>query len=170
MFLTKPTRISIIAALCVFALPLLANAEYKISTVDVNRIINDSAESKTLRKKLDEKTLEAKKKIEAKRDSLKAKEDKLKEKQVAEDSKEAESLRSEIRDFARFVKDNEDDLKKEFLKANKTLTDKAIAQVKAYATKHNIDLVLDKSDGARSPVLFGQAGSDITDALLKEQS
>ena len=154
---------SIISAFAVFP----AVADIKIATVDVGRILNESPDAVAKKKELDSLSQEAKKKADDKRKNLQALETKLKEKKVAEDSKEADGYRNEAREYARFVKDTEEDLKKRFLKVNKDITDKALAKISDYAKSNSIDLVLDKSDKFRGPVLFGLPSVDITDQVLK---
>lgn len=144
-----------------------AQAEFKVATVDVNRILNETKEAKTKKKQLDELSLKAKSEIENRRKPLKAMEDKIKSGSVAADSKEAEKFRVDAREFARFVKDKDEDLRKQFMKTNKELTDKALELVRGYAKKNNVDLVLDKGDKGRGPVLFGSEGADITDDIIK---
>ena len=145
-------------------------AEIKIATVDVGRILNESPEAAAKKKELDAISQDAKKKADDKRKSLQALEAKLKSKQVTEDSKEAEGFRNEARDYARFVKDTEDDLKKRFLKLNKDITDKALSKIQDYAKENKIDLVLDKSEKYRGPVLYGLSSVDITDQILRQMN
>lgn len=145
----------------------VAQAEFKVATVDVNRVLNESKDAKVKKKELDEITLKAKAKIEDRRKVLKATEDKLKAASVSPDSKEAEKFRTDAREFARFVKDTDEDIKKEFLKTNKVLTDKALDLIKKYAQQHKIDLVLDKGEKGRGPVLFGDTSADITEDVIK---
>ena len=154
---------------CVF-LTDFAWAEFRIATVDINRVLNEAPEARQKKKQLDETSLEAKKKADAKRNELKNLETKLKEKKVSVESKEAESFRQQEKDYVRFVKDTEEDLKKQFLKLNKTVTEKALAQIEAYAKERQIDLVLDKSEKAKGPVLFGANAADITDAIIEKMN
>ena len=158
-------------AACVVAFSCAtAHAEFKVATVDVGRVLNESKGSKEMRKRLDDMSLKAKKEIETKRNSLKATEEKLKAAKVTEDSREAEAFRDDARAFARFVKDAEEDMKREFLKVNKDLTERALAAIKKYAEANQIDLVLDKSEQARGPVLFGSKTADITPAIIADVS
>lgn len=157
----------IVAGSVCFA-PAHVRAEFKVATVDVGRVLNESKGSKEMRQKLSEMSAKTKKEIDAKRSALKATEEKLKAAKVSEDSREAEAFRSDARAFSRFVKDAEDDMKREFLKVNKELTDRALAAVKRYAEANKIDLVLDKSEQARGPVLFGDKTADITAAIIAE--
>jgi Skp family chaperone for outer membrane proteins len=59
------------------------------------------------------------------------------------------------------------DLEKRYLKVNKELTDKVYAQIEKYAKANNYDLIIDKSDRYRGPVLFGSSSADVTEDLLK---
>ena len=137
-----------------------------IATVDVNQILNDSREGKEQRAKIDTLTSAAKKKLEAKRLSLKALEEKLRSAGVAEDSAEAKDFRSQARDFGRMAKDSEDEIRGEFLKVNRTLTEKVVKMIGEYAESNNIDLVLDKGGQDRGAVLYGRAEADITDRII----
>jgi len=148
-------------------LPAISHAEFKLATVDINRVINEAPEAKASRKELDGLTTEAKKKVDAKRAALKGMEDKIKAGQIKEDSKEADAFKNDAREFARFVKDTEDDIRQRFMKTNKTLTDKALKIIKTYASSHSLDLVMDRSEGMRGPILFGSPSTDITDDIIK---
>ena len=153
-----------ISSFCIYITE--ASAEVKIVTVDVSRILNESKEAKIKRSELDTVNLDAKKKIESRKAVLKSLEDKLKEKKLSEDSKEVENFKSQAREFERLVKDTQDDLKEKFLKTNKVLTEKALNLIKDFAEAKKIDLVLDKSQAQRGPVLFGSPDSDITNEII----
>lgn len=145
-----------------------AAAEFRVATVDMNRLINETPESAGMKKELDEKTLAARKKVDAKREALKSLEDKIKKSKLGEDSKEAEKFRQDAKDLARMVKDAREELEREYLKSNKALTEKVARAVREYADSHAISLVLDKSDKTRGPVLFGAASADITNEVMKQ--
>lgn len=152
------------------AAPSVAQAEFKIATVDVNKILNESTAAKAKRKDLDERAGAARKKLEEKGKSLKERKDKLELAKDKADPKEVEKFRADARDFERTVKDTDEDLKKEFLKFNRELADKAVKLINEYAKKNQIDLVLDKSQGSRGPVLFGQPSFDITNDITQEMN
>lgn len=145
-----------------------AYCEVRIATVDVNRILNESKEAKAAKSELDKASAEAKKKVETRRDTVKALEQKVKDGNLKEDSKEASQLRDQTKEYVRFVKDTEEELKSQFLKTNKALTDKTIKLVEQYAKSNDIDIVLDKSDKLRGPVLFRTPTLDITEEIVKE--
>lgn len=145
-----------------------AYAEYRLATVDINKVLNESAEAKEKRKELDKKSAEAKRKVDERGEGLKSLEKKIQDGEIAQNSKEAEKFRQEAKEFSRYVKDTEDELRNEFMKVNKTLTQKVVKQVENYAKKNKIDLVLDKSQSPRGAILFGSETFDITQDILKE--
>jgi Skp family chaperone for outer membrane proteins len=164
-----------ISLLIIFAckallLPCIAAADFTIATVNVNQILNESKEAQEKKKELDKLSTQAKKKVDDKKKSLQAMEQKIKDGAVAEDSTEAKNFRNDARDFARYVKDTEGDLRNEFLKSNKTLTEKALNIVANYAKTNNIDLVIDRSDSSRGPVLYSVNTADITEAIIKKMN
>lgn len=163
----KHTLICLFAAL-LLQVPSRAIAEFKFATVDINKIINESKDAAGKRKSLEELSQNAKKKIDTKKTALLAMEKKLQESNPSEDSKEVEKYRNEVRNFNRMVKDTEDDLKKEFLKVNQSLTEKTVTVVRQYAKANQIDLVVDHSEKVRGPVLFGSTSVDITDEIIKQ--
>lgn len=144
-----------------------AQAEVKIGTVDVSRIVNDSPEAVSKKKELDTFSEETKKKLEAKGKELQDLKTKLENSKVAADSKEAENFRNQVRDFERMRGDAKADLEKRYLKVNKELTDKVYAQIEKFAKTNNYDLIIDKSDRYRGPVLFGSTSADVTEQVLK---
>ena len=144
-----------------------AQAEFKLATVDLTRILNESTIAKEQRKTLDAMSKQAKTKLESKKQSLTTLEKQIKEKGLNEDSKEVQEFSNEVKNFNRMVKDSEDEIKKEFLKINKTLTERAMKIINEYAEKKNFDLVVDHSEKVRGPVLYGDPGVDITNEVIK---
>ena len=145
----------------------IAQAEVRIATVDISRVINEAPDAVSKRKELDAASEDAKKKLEAKGKELQALQTKLEGQKVAADSKEAESFRNQARDFERMRTDMKSDLEKKYMKFNKELTDKVLGKIETYAKSNNYDLVLDKSEKYRGPVLFGNSSADITDDIVK---
>lgn len=144
-----------------------AHAEVRIATVDVGRIINEAPDAVAKRKELDVASEDAKKKLEAKGKELQALQAKLEAQKVSPDSKEAESFRNQARDFERMRSDMKTDLEKKYMKFNKELTDKVLGKIETYAKSNNYDLVIDKSEKYRGPVLYGTSSADITDDIVK---
>lgn len=162
---------SVLLALVVsFTAPVSAFAEYTIATVDINRILNESDEAKTERKRIDKLSAAAKEKVDSRRASLKKTEDKIKSGKIKPDSSAAEDFRADAKDFSRFVKDTEEDLRRKFMKSNQKLTEKTLKLIQDYAKSENLDLVLDKSAKSRGPVLFGTPSVDVTDAIIKRMN
>lgn len=162
---------SVLAAMLAFLAVLLPAAillaEFRVATVDVNRVLNESKEAKEKRKELDRKSIDAKNKIDEKGSALKALEKKIRDSGVAEGSREAEQFRTQARDLERMIKDSQEDLKKEFLKINKSVTEKTVNLIAEYAKSNNIDLVLDKAEKSGGLVLYGSPVLDITEDVLK---
>lgn len=143
-----------------------AKSDAKIATVDVSRVLNDSDEGKEQRAKLDALSAAAKKKLETKRAALKALEEKLRASNATEDSAGAKDFRNQARDFSRLVKDSEDEVRQEFVKVNKKLTEKVLKLIKQYAEENEIDLILDKGVQERTLVLFGAPQADVTSQIV----
>lgn len=162
-------RISPFYIVCIVAalsLATSAQAEVKIATVDVARLINEAPTAKGKKKELDTASDEAKKKLEAKGKELQALKTKLEEQKVSADSKEAESFRSKAKDFERMRADMKADLEKRYLKVNKELSDKVMSKIEAFAKNNDYDLIVDKSEKYRGPILFGKSSADVTDQIL----
>lgn len=145
----------------------VSNAEVKIATVDVSRIVNDNPEALAKKKDLDTFSEETKKKLEAKGKELQAQKKKLEDAKVSAESKEAENFRNQVRDFERMRGDAKADLEKRYMKVNKELTEKVYSQIEKYAKANNYDLIIDKSDKYRGPILYGDTAVDVTDEVLK---
>ena len=158
-------RLLLIALLTLIGSP--SYADLRIATVDLSRIINETNAAKDQREMLNSLSETLKEKTEAKTDELKTLEARL------ESNKESKTYAREIaafqikrRDFARFLKDSEDELKREMSRINQELTASALKEIRNYAEKNGFDLVVTKSERQRGPILFGPSGIDITDQLL----
>ena len=157
----------IIIALSFFVLARTTLAEtLSVATIDMSRILNESTEGKEKKKQLDLLSAAAQKKVEDRRTKVALLEKKVKDSKAAEGSPDFERLRAEAKDYSRFVKDTEEELKKEHMKFTKELLSMSYAAVKKYAEKNKIALVLDKSEKAAGPVLFGNETLDVTDSVL----
>lgn len=144
-----------------------AHADVRIATVDVARIVNEVPEAVSKKEELDAASEKAKAKLEAKGKELQALQEKLEKAKVSADSKEAENFRNQARDFERMRADAKSDLERKFLKMNKEISEKVMAKIETYAKSHDYDLVFDKSEKFRGPVLFGEKSADITDDIIK---
>lgn len=145
-----------------------ADEGFRVATVDINKVLNESEKAQKRRKELDQESMKAKKKVEEKRAQLQKEEKRLKEKKAQEGSEEVEDFRAEAKELARFVKDTEEELRRKFMVSNGELTEEVLKVVQSYAKKNDLDLVLNKSESGRGPVLFGNATVDITDDIISE--
>ncbi len=160
--------ISTFALTVLFSFTAVAQAEFRIATLDMNKVLNASAEAKSAKASLEASSAKAKKVIDEKKEALKPLEEKARSGKLDPNSKEADQLKKQTRDLITLIRDKEDELKKEFGKSNKSLTEKTTKIVESYAKENNIDLVLDKSSGVRSAVLFGDVSFDISDEIIKQ--
>lgn len=170
-FSTKALTAFIPAAFILAAvLPVSVQAEsgYTIATVDIVKILNSTPESKRAKSALEKASKAAKSEIEDRREDLKSKEERLREEKVSASSPEAEAFQKEAKEFARYVKDTEEELRRKYLKTNQEVSQKVLEVVREYAEENDIDLVLDRSEKPRSPILFGTAQLDITDKVIEE--
>lgn len=164
-------KLSIFAALSLslFLFPIhFAHADFKVATVDINRVLNEAPQAKDKRKEFETRADEARKKLEGKRMALQDTKEKLEGAKADPDSKEVQKFRAEVRDFERQAKDADEDIKRDFVKFNRGLADRALKIIADYAKKNQIDLVLDKSDKAHGPILYGHESFDITDQIVKQ--
>lgn len=164
------SKIAFSTLLCSCLFVNSAIAEFKVAFVDVAKLLNESSESKSQRSSLDTKTKETREKLEKRRTELKTLEKSIRDKGLGENSKEVEQLRSQARAFEGMVRDAEDEIRKDYLKINRALSEKALKLVNAYAKSNQIDLVLDKGEQGRGPVLFGQSSLDITEDILDQMN
>lgn len=164
-----PLSLSLLALVGAWTLAAhTAYADVRIATVDVARLINEAPDAMAKKKELDSASEDAKKKLEAKGKDLQALKTKLEAQKVAADSKEAEAFRNQAKDFERLRADMKADLEKKYMKINKELTDRILGKIETYAKANKYDIVIDKSEKYRGPVLFGADSVDITDELMKD--
>jgi len=155
------------AALTLHAAPL--NAEVRVGTVDMNKVLQESPSAKAKIDALDKKAKIAKAKIMKQKQELGALQEKLGE-DASGTSPEAEKFRKSARELQRYVRDTDEELKTELLAVRKTLTDIALKKVSDVAKSKNLDIVLEKSEVARGPVLFAEGVTDITGSVLASMS
>jgi Skp family chaperone for outer membrane proteins len=151
-----------------FSLSSIANADVRIATVDLGRVLNETKEAKELKVKLDNMAVTLRKKIQVKQSELKKLEDLFEDgAKKADDSKSLQSIQEKKRDLARLLKDSEDEIKVEFGRVNRVLTEKALAKIRDFSAKNSYDMVLSKSMKERGLVLHGESNLDITDQVIR---
>ncbi len=158
-------RLLLIAILTLIGSP--SYADLKIATVDLARIMNETKAAKDQREKLNSLSETLKEKTEAKKDELKTIQARLESNKESKTyARENAAFQSKTRDFARFVEDSKDELRREMSRINQELTASALKEIRNYAEKNGFDLVVTKSERQRGPILFGPDAIDITDQLL----
>jgi Skp family chaperone for outer membrane proteins len=159
-------KITILLAISFFISCSSAFAEFKVAFVDVAKVLNDSKEAKTERATLDSKSKEIKEKLENRRNELKALEKSIREKGLNEDAKEVEQWRAQARAFEVMVREADEDLRKDYMKVNRALSEKTLKIISDYSKKNSFDLVVDKGEAGRGPVLYGESSLDITSDIV----
>lgn len=140
--------------------------DYSIRTVDMAKLMKATKVASEKLPALEAKSKKQEQEFKAQRDSIKSLEKKLIDKNVAPDSKEADELRVKARDFDRKLKDSQEEMQKQYAQISKEALKQAQDAVNSYAQKNKISLVLEKGAKGASPVLYGEAGSDITAELI----
>ena len=156
--------IAILFLIIFLVVPSACLADFKIATVDITKILNESSEAKAKKIQIDGKADIARKDLEGKRDQLQITGKKLQESQ---DPKGIEKFKKDQQEFAALMRSKDEELQKQISDFNKQLTDKAMKIIEGYAKENGISLVLYKGDKPRGPVLYGEAGDDITAEILK---
>jgi Skp family chaperone for outer membrane proteins len=145
----------------------IAKGDINIATIDLAKILQESPEAKSKVVSIDKKATVAKATISKKQQELKTLQAKL-----GNDSKrtsaDAENFRKSSRELQRYVRDTEEQLKSELLEVRKKVSEEALQKVQAIAKRNKIDLILEKSELHRGPVLFSQKTTDITDIVVAE--
>lgn len=144
-----------------------AFAEFKVATVDINRVINEANEAKGKRVELEKATKTAKQFLQGKNDALEKKRDDLKNQKIEANSAEAKAFRDEAQEFSKLVQDKEKEIQDKYIKLNRELTQRAVSLIDDYAKENNFDLVLDRTAEGRGPVLYGASEFDLTDEIIK---
>lgn len=159
-------------ALCALSLTLFCSpvlAEVRIATVDLARVLNETQLAKARKEKLDSLANAAQKKIKQRQEELRALEEKASLTKSSDTPRDATAgLQIKQRDFARYVKDNQDELRAEFARVNSELTSTALKKIQEFGKKNGYDLVLGRSEQERGMVLFGNSRTDITDVIIKQ--
>lgn len=158
--------------ICAISLSLFCSAGYaevRISTVDLARVLNETKAAKARKEKLDSLTSTAQRKIKLRQEELRALEEKVSQDKSSDAARDTPSaLQIKQRDFARYVKDNQEEIRAEFARVNGELTSAALKKIQEYGKENGYDLVLSKSAQERGAVLFGDSRTDITDAIIKQ--
>lgn len=156
--------ITLLIAVSAFLLPEGAFAQ-KLATVDLGKILTEAPSAKTKREEIDKKVAAAREKIEDKQKALADLQEKIAE---SKDAKELDKFDKERKDLERYIQDSREEIGRQIDQTGKALTGKALTLISAYAKQNGLDLVLDKSNQFRSPLLFGEPGIDITDKIIAQ--
>jgi Skp family chaperone for outer membrane proteins len=140
-------------------------ADIRVGTVDMTKVLQESPSAKAKVDAIDKKATQAKAKINKQKEDLAALQKKLGD-DASGTSPDAEKFRKASRELQRYVRDTEEELKTELMEVRKTVTEQAFKKVTEVAKSKNLDIVLEKSEVARGPVLFAEGVTDITSTVL----
>lgn len=140
-------------------------ADIRIGTVDMTKVLQESPSAKAKVDAIDKKATRAKEKINKQKEELVALQKKLGD-DASGTSPDAEKFRKASRELQRYVRDTEEELKTELMEVRKNVTEQAFKKVTEVAKSKNLDIVLEKSEVARGPVLFAEGVTDITSYVL----
>jgi outer membrane protein len=149
------------------ATPLFA--DIRIGTVDMTKVLQESPSAKAKVDAIDKKAAQAKAKINKQKEELVALQKKLGD-DASGTSADAEQFRKASRELQRYVRDTEEELKSELMEVRKTVTEQAFKKVKEVATSKKLDIVLEKSEITRGPVLFAEGVTDITSTVVSSMN
>ena len=159
------TCLLLIAALLTFGTCTAASAETKIATIDMRRILTEPKAAKAKREEIDNGMESAKRKIEEKQKALMDLQEKLAD---SKDPKSLDKFDKDRRELDRFVQDSREEFGRQIDKVTKDLAAKSMSIIQGYAKTNDIDIVIDKSEQFKSPVLYGESRIDITQAVLDQ--
>ena len=156
-----------LVGLCLMSATVQAEVDaIKIATVDVNEIVNSLDEAKTQKAAFESERAKAKKTLDERQTELKKLQDAIQTQKLSPTSKEGIEFRAKMKDYERFVRDTEEELKRDYLKANQKLGKMVFEAIEAYAKKNNIDLVLEKTKTRGGPLVFESGKADITSDIM----
>ena len=104
-----------------------------------------------------------KRKVEEKQKALLALQEKVAD---SKDPKTVDQFEKERRELDRFIQDSREDFGRQIDAFSKDLMGKALGIIQNLAKSKGVDIVIDKSQQFRSPVLYGQDGIDITSEVI----
>lgn len=140
-------------------------AEYRVAIVDLNRVVNSTAEAKIKQQELEKLSSDAKQEYQKRVDKLK----KLEQEYIkTSDKNKSIELEKATRDLKIYVADKKEFLQKKFKDTNQKLIKDIVVVIKQYAKDNDIDLVLDKNSLVLGVVVYNQDAIDITQDLVEK--
>lgn len=156
----------VLVSAATLALPGLGYGEFKVATIDMTRVLNDADAAKDKREEIDKLIATTNSKGEDKKKALIELQEKITE---SNNPKDVDKFDKDKKELDRFLQDSREEIGRKIQATSKTLSEKAISLIGAYAKAHSINIVIDKSKKFRGPVLFSEE-TDITDEIIKEMN
>ncbi len=144
--------------------------DIRIAVVDVGKVMTQSELGKKIKKEMEDKISYYKKQIDKLQKKYEEIDKQLQNPVLSEEGKKKkEKEKQDIQDKLRNIQmQAAEELNRMKMEAEKKLSEKIEKVVKAYAKKHNIDLVLAKTP--LTGIIYSSEKIDITDSILKEMN
>lgn len=140
----------------------------KIVYMDSQRILTDSVAGKEAYGQLEKIKNERQKDIDKFQDTLKKLGEEIQIKSPTMKNEAKQELQAkyegELRNYNRFVKDAQEELRKKELSLVKPISDEVNTIIDEYGDKNGIDIILDRRDPG---IIYTSSKLDITDVILK---
>lgn len=162
----SPFLIFLLASSC-FVATLSFAADTRVAVVNMGRILNETSEAKTKKAELDKLSKAAQAKLQEKEGQLRQLQTKFESENIKPGSEKTKEYQMKASELLGQMRDQREEVKKNYVKLTKGLTGAALKVIEAYAQNHNIDLVINAGTPESSPVLYNQKTFDITDDILK---
>ncbi len=161
----RSLMVFIVGAFLLISTSYTAKAE-KIVVVNLRKVMQESNAGKSAKQQI-QTLIEAKKiVIKKKEDKVKAIINKLNNKKITKKEKDKlqKEYQSAMSDLQQYQAQASQEIRKKEIEETNKILKKAVDLVKNYAKKHNIDVVLETSQGS---VVYWKDKLDITDIIIK---
>jgi len=151
----------------VFSAGALTAQELKVVYIDSQRILYESAAGKEAYTQLSSLKEQKEGEVQKRQEKLKTMNDNIQAKSATMSASAKEELAAqyerELKDYNRYVKDAQDELRNMEMKLLKPWSKELDDIIKGYGEKNSIDLILDKTNPV---VIFASKRIDVTDQIM----
>lgn len=157
----------VITTLCLFSLSALAEATFKLGTVDMQKAIQTSTSGKKAKTELEAEFNKRKKELEKKEGDLKKMKEDIEKKQAVLSEEVLGKKQSEFRDemmkYQESVQKNQMEIQKKERDLTQPILEKMRTVIAKVAKEKSYTMVIENS----AMVLYAEPGHDLTDDVLK---
>lgn len=157
----------VVAAMVLCSVPALAS-NVKIGYVDLQKALNESVAGKAAKATISAKYAKYQQELKAREKKLTAMKDELQKQslllsQDARDDKQQE-YQNKVRDFQRFAKDAQDDLKQKDADFTQRIIQQLVAIAQKVGKKEGYTMILEKT---QSSIVYAASKIDLTNQVVK---